>query len=86
MSSYPRPYVLDDVRADHVIVECAPCQRRGQFATARLKATYGGHIMLPDLKDKLATCKAHSEMGACSARFAAETVVNWKPTPTPDSL
>jgi hypothetical protein len=53
-----------------VRIGCALCRREGVYRLARLAATYGSEIALPELLARLTRqCPHHSQGGGCAARF-----------------
>lgn len=72
-------YILGDVRAARVIIECELCQRRGDYSTERLVQRFGPDIALPDLKRELVNCPNIDEknLTPCQAGYAKETRLSW---------
>ena len=52
-----------------VRIGCAPCRREGVYRLARLAATYGSEIALPELLARLTAQCAHRGSVHCAARF-----------------
>ncbi|HEV7437049.1 MAG TPA: hypothetical protein VGO22_19625 [Pseudorhizobium sp.] len=74
-------YLLSDVTADKVVIVCEQCQRRGEYATARLLEKHGPDIAMPDLKTHLVgTCgdSYSTNLVGCKARYAPETIASFK--------
>ena len=52
-----------------VRIGCAPCRREGVYRLARLAATYGSEIALPELLARLTAQCAYRGSVHCAARF-----------------
>lgn len=76
---YNGAYILGEVRADRIIIECDTCSRRGEYSTQRLIDTHGADIGMPALKSKLVVCpmQATNENVACQAIYSKETRLSW---------
>lgn len=73
-------HTLDEVRADKVVIECGPCDRRGEYVTARLIQRFGGDMGLPALKGLLVTCPNADpdHLKPCQAVYSRETRMSWQ--------
>ena len=72
-------YNLGEVRAARVVIECATCDRRGDYSTQRLLQQYGPDIGMPDLKSRLVSCpnRMHDPNQPCQAFYSKETRLSW---------
>lgn len=61
--------VLGDHPLPLVRIECDPCQRRGQWLTAKLIEQHGTEIGLPWLKRTLTGCERRGYNDYCKARY-----------------
>lgn len=73
-------YILGDVRAARVVLECDLCSRRGEWSTQRLIDKHGRDITMPDLKAELVTCTELrvNPLSPCRATYSAETRQSWQ--------
>jgi hypothetical protein len=68
-TAYPG-MTLADFPFDPVRIECARCDRRGQYNKARLIARYGPNIVGPDVLRQIVDCKREKAMNdPCGAHF-----------------
>jgi hypothetical protein len=72
-------YVLGEVRAARVVIECEQCERRGEWSTQRLIDKYGADMDLPHLKSLLVICEHQklNENAPCQAHYSKETRLSW---------
>lgn len=72
-------YDLGDVRAARIVLECAACDRRGEYSTQRLLQQHGPDIGMPELKSKLVTCpnRERDPNQPCQAHYSKETRLSW---------
>jgi len=52
-----------------VRIECAKCNRRGQYSTAKLLAKYGPHQQMPELRWLLSKCTRKEFTDYCGVSF-----------------
>ena len=57
-----------------VRLACDPCDRRGQYRKETLIAKFGGDVLMPDLRQKIANCQRRDAPGQACGVFLRGSV------------